>query len=484
MAFVRILWHRKYLLVTCCFILLLSSSFFFKEHDFLIAVLSVIPIGVACYLFFFENKNLYLLLAFIVPLSIPLNILSGSQISFPSELIMGILAIYLLIKNIFTFSIDKKIWVHPLTYLVLLDLCWMTVASLFSSMPTVSCKRLLVRTCFITVFYFGFASLVKNPVNYLKLFLFFAMGSVVPAISSLIFLYQHDFIIMADTQMTKPFFTDHAVWGACMAFIIPFIFFHFFYSRGFLKWMILFLLIIVFAGLIFSFSRAAWISLCVAGIGYLFVLLKIRMPLLLLITVSVFFILFVFRSNIETYLKANDAVSNKDLVQHVQSVGNIKSDASNTERINRWKSAWRMFLERPFTGFGPGTYQFVYGRFQSHTDMTRISTFNGDKGGCHSEYLTSLSETGLPGFIILLLLALTSIQISIKNIYRSKGKTKQLILSAYLGLITFYFHGLFNNFIDTDKMALLVIGAWGIILWCDVRLSAEEKNADSIKISL
>jgi O-antigen ligase len=53
-----------------------------------------------------------------------------------------------------------------------------------------------------------------------------------------------------------------------------------------------------------------------------------------------------------------------DVGQHFKSMTNISTDASNVERINRWKCAWRMFQDKPLMGFGPGTYQFYYGQFQ------------------------------------------------------------------------------------------------------------------------
>jgi len=483
MNFVHRLCQRKYLLITLCFILLINLSLFLNDTNILFASLIIIPLCFTFYLLFFNNQILLYLLAFLVPLSIPVNIIYGSQISFPSEIIIVILTVFIFVKNIHSFSFNKKKLFHPLTILILIHICWVAIACVFSSIPLVSFKRLFLLISFITVFYFGFANAFKHPDDYLKIFFIYVIGTVVPVIVALFFLYHHNFRITADTQMTKPFFTDHAILGACMAFVTPFIIIKFFNSKGKIKLFTFILFLIVLVGLIFSYSRAAWISLCVAGLLYLFVLLKTKMPGLLLMTSGLFFIVFVFRNDIESYLKENKAVSNRDLVQHIQSVGNIKSDASNTERINRWKSAWRMFLERPFTGFGPGTYQFVYGRFQSHNDMTRISTYKGDKGGCHSEYLTSLSETGLPGFIILLAIVFTSIQTSIKNIYHSTGKTRQLMLSAFLGLITFYFHGLFNNFLDSDKIALLVIGSWGIIIWCDIQLTKSVYKKNELKIT-
>ncbi len=53
---------------------------------------------------------------------------------------------------------------------------------------------------------------------------------------------------------------------------------------------------------------------------------------------------------------------------------NISSDASNLERINRWDCAISMFKERPFFGYGPGTYMFQYAKYQLKKNRTIIST--------------------------------------------------------------------------------------------------------------
>ena len=74
------------------------------------------------------------------------------------------------------------------------------------------------------------------------------------------------------------------------------------------------------------------------------------------------------------------------------------------ERINRWKCALKMFIEKPVFGWGPGTYQFQYARFQLSKDRTIISSNSGDMGNTHSEYLGPLCESGFLGFFFFLLL--------------------------------------------------------------------------------
>ena len=169
----------------------------------------------------------------------------------------------------------------------------------------------------------------------------------------------------------------------------------------------------------------------------------------------------------------------ENLTNHLSTVTNLQTDASNLERINRWTCAYRMFAERPFVGFGPGTYQFQYGQFQSVDLMTRISTNEGNRGHAHSEYFTYLAEVGIFGLLVFLTLVLYSIHIGLKCYYFfQQDKTKRmLIFGALGGLITFYVHGLFNGFIDYEKMAILVYGSLAILITFDI----ERKAAASIK---
>ena len=47
-------------------------------------------------------------------------------------------------------------------------------------------------------------------------------------------------------------------------------------------------------------------------------------------------------------LERNRQDSSANLSEHVQSISNITSDASNLERINRWQAAIRLYQDHPF----------------------------------------------------------------------------------------------------------------------------------------
>ena len=118
-------------------------------------------------------------------------------------------------------------------------------------------------------------------------------------------------------------------------------------------------------------------------------------------------------------LEKNESESSGKFSEHIESMANITSDASNTERINRWKCAYRMFKEKPIFGWGPGTYVFQYAPFQFSYDRTIISTNFGDLGNAHSEYLGPLSESGLLGMISFMLVVFMAFRTGYKVFHKA-----------------------------------------------------------------
>jgi O-antigen ligase len=160
-------------------------------------------------------------------------------------------------------------------------------------------------------------------------------------------------------------------------------------------------------------------------------------------------------------LEANTERSSTDYREHLQSITNITTDASNVERINRWLCALRMFNERKLFGWGPGTYQFQYAPFQRFDERTIISTNFGEVGSSHSEYLGPLSEQGLPGMILFMLIGIMLFTKASRYILTTSNRSgKILAMGLVLGLSTYYVHGFLNFFLDTDNAS---VPFWGCI---------------------
>jgi O-antigen ligase len=170
------------------------------------------------------------------------------------------------------------------------------------------------------------------------------------------------------------------------------------------------------------------------------------------------------------YLERNNTESSANLAEHVSSMSNISSDASNLERLNRWSCALRMFADKPVFGYGPGTYMFQYAPYQLTGDRTIISTNSANGGNAHSEYLGPMAESGLFGPISVLMLIFVVVYSGIHTYSRTNDKRlKTLVMGALLGLMTYYIHGIMNNFLDTDKLSVPFWGFTAIIVAIDIQ---------------
>jgi putative inorganic carbon (HCO3(-)) transporter len=453
-------------------ILLLNS-----EGNNIPVIIGVSALPLLAWLFFARTHAVLFGLFALIPVSIPYKTGEGIVIGLPSEALLALLGVYLLLMHFIRPVFTREILRHPLVILVLCELTWMLFCSIFSTDPTVSLKRVIMRSLFVQVFLlFGIHTFLRNEKRISLLFLLYACGMIWPVIKSYLSQSEMHFSRAAAYKMCIPFYTDHTIYGACLAFLIPTLLICTFGNqsirlRGYKHALVVVLTVILIAALILSFSRAAWISVLVAFAFGGLLMLRIKMRSIVAFLLIAGACTYVFSDQIYQSISENDSVSTKgDLGDHLLSSTNVQSDASNTERINRWVCAWRMALDKPFTGYGPGTYQFEYGRFQDRGHMTRISTFNGGKGHAHSEYFTQLSETGFPGALIFLAIVLAVIGYGMKVIYSENDKRNKLFLyGAVLGLITFYVHGIFNAFLDSDKMAVLVFGSIAVIVAADLR---------------
>jgi len=206
-----------------------------------------------------------------------------------------------------------------------------------------------------------------------------------------------------------------------------------------------------------------------------------RLSLIFLFAGLILFGVYSYRTEIIIMLEQNKQTSSGDFAEHVQSISNITSDASNLERINRWHAALRMFKERPLVGWGPGTYQFQYAPYQYSWERTFISTNFGDRGNAHSEYIGPLAESGFPGTITILLILITSLTTGFKTYFRTEERwLKMITLAVTLGLCTYFLHGFLNNFLETDKASAPFWGFIAVLVALDLRSRSREQDKTEI----
>jgi len=426
-------------------------------------------LGAAILLLRYKTVLLYLL-AFAIPISTSVQVFSGSSLSMPSELISFLFCIYFFLKLLTGKRLPKQFLRHPITILLMLDLLWLFISSAASELPLVSFKRFIIRGSYAITFYYFFYELFSQDPKNFKRVVYVHLTAMLLVVGYTV--YRHlpiGFVMMGSQLLSKPFYFDHTIYGAALSFFIPFLFHQSFENRNSeWKWLARVFFFIFLPAVFLSYSRAAWLSLIIAMSLY-FILKKRRGKKLMyagLLFVGVFILLN--GTKINSFLKNTRQISHtNDVAMHLKSVSNIETDASNRERINRWKCALRMSADKPVFGFGPGTYQFFYGAYQVRQDLTRISTFTGNKGHAHSEYLNYLSETGWPGLFIFLSSIVSSFVCALR-LRKKANPESRLVIAILACLLTYFIHAFFNGFLEFDKIAFLVLICLAMLTSLDV----------------
>src|ERR1700741_2334182 len=413
---------------------LVVSSFLLVKYEssWMLLSLAVIFIlsGIIVSWFNFANGIKFLIL--LLPFSVNLQFGdSGTTVLTPSEPLTGILAAAFFF-SIFSGkeTISSAFIKHPLTIFILLYLLFELQSVFFSAMVLVSVKAFIVKLVYVCVFYFiPYFVLKRNLLKAAQFWLLYAPALLPVILYSLVRHSTYGFSKEVSSITAEPFFSDHTIFSACIAFVIPPIAIYLFHSKtwntGLIKKILLsLLLVLLFTGVFFSYCRAAWISLAASALVSGALLLKIKWKGFLFIFALAGAVLFMNRETVLYELKQNKSDSNKkyaDEVEQTKSITNISSYQSNAERLNRWMCALRMANDKPFTGFGSGTYQFQYLPYQRSSEMTWISvtspynTKQGHGGSAHSEYLLALSEAGIGAFFFFLAIVISAFYYGVKN---------------------------------------------------------------------
>lgn len=461
----------RWIMIFSTLFIVLNTFFIAKEAFWFMAVPVVL---LAILTAFIALDVLMLTIVFLVPFSIILQQFDfGVAISVPTEpLLFGVMIIYLL-RLFYEGKVEKKIFFHPVTIAILINLVWIIFTSITSSMPSVSWKFLLSRLWLIIPFYFVSLHMFKERKNMKRhIWLYIASFSVVIVYTVINHALDNFSEEAAHIAMT-PFYNDHTSYGAMLAmYIPPLIFFAFDkeYNHN-IRYISRFVLLLFITGLIFSYTRAAWLGIIAAAGVLMIYLLRIRMVPILIAMSVVIGLFFYYQTDISIALQSDRQknTENRNIEQRVQSITNVTTDASNTERFNRWASAMRMFRDRPFFGWGPGTYQFQYAPYQISTEKTIISTNFGERGNSHSEYIGPLAESGVFGLLTVLGIIITTLVTAGKLIYHSTNKrTRWFAISISLGLVTYFIHGTLNNFLDTDKASAPFWGFIAMLVMLDI----------------
>ena len=473
--------HRSSLVIgglTGMFLLLCAVG---VRHEMPWVAYSVLGI-IALYLLILHTDRSLYLMALLTPFSIRISEKIpdiATDLSVPAEPFLIILTLLFLWKVLKNKDYPKAILRHPITMALYAYIGWLFITSCFSTLPLVSFKYLLSKLWFLIPSYFYLAEQIyRQERNAFRFLCWYAVGLGAVVCITTVKHIQYGAVEKVAYWIMSPYYNDHTAYGAVLAFfccLLPGMAADREAGKG-RRRLAAGLLVICLTGLYLSFSRAAWLSLVMAIGVFVLAWFRIRFRLVATVTVILSLSIYFFADDILYRLNKNDTESSKNLVEHLQSMSNISSDASNVERINRWTSAIEMFKKKPMLGWGPGTYQFQYAPFQNPRYKTIITTNAGDGGNAHSEYLGLLAETGFTGTLLLILLIACSLSKGLQ-LYHRKAESpyrRRCAIASTIALVSYFTHGFFNNFLDTDKLAVPVFAAMAVIAALDVKRETVE----------
>ena len=434
-----------------------------------LGIVMLLPVVLFAYLF--GTETLWWCVVGLVPLSLNTELFLDSPVNMyvPTEpLLLGflMLSLFFFIRK----PVERRFLNHPISRLVIVYFGWIFVTVLFSSHPMVSLKSFVAQMWFVVpVLYLG-STIMKWSGNRFRFLNVYLAGFAIIVSFTIIRLWSYGFPEKESQWLMQPFFKDHTILGAVLGLVLPYVYLRCFERSvgwaGRSKWVVLGLICTVV--LIFTYSRAAILSLGVAGMLYLFILMQIKFKYLVGAGILLLSLLWWNQDSLINRLSSNEAQSSGEVMENIESISNVTTDASNLERINRWNSAIAMWKERPVVGWGPGTYQFVYAPFQKSADLTIISTNIGDVGNAHSEFLGTLAESGGLALVFLMMLVVTVIGTAYRRVLELEGRDRMLLLAVLLGIVAYFTHGLLNNFLNSDKVSVLIWGFIAIIIHYDI----------------
>lgn len=468
-------------------LLFVAGNTFALSKDYYYLLL--LPLAGLCLLLFVLRFETGLMLtAMLTPLAVNMTLMPGMQLSMPVEPMMMLFSAIFFFRVLVARRYANKgadneaaafgggLTRHPVTILLLISLVWMVVTSCTSELPWISFKYTLARVWFVTPFFFAAALIFKKKERIPQFFWAYGIGLIIVVLIATLKTIGNFSDLQTLHRVMKPFYNDHTAYGCAIALFLPAAF-YFIFSRNTKGWMrilsfALFGLLLV--GLFFSYCRAAWLSVLAAIAVYVAVKMGMKVKWMMLLFGLAVGVFFVYQSDVLYKLGKNKQDSSYDLAGQVKSISNISTDASNLERLNRWASALRMWKEKPIFGCGPGTYQFLYASYQRSYQLSTISTNAGDLGNAHSEYIGPMTEQGVPGVLLVvsLFMATFATGVRVYRTARDRG-TANMALAFTLSLLTYYVHGVFNNFLDTDKLSVPFWAFTAVVVALDLRTKQE-----------
>lgn len=268
-------------------------------------------------------------------------------------------------------------------------------------------------------------------------------------------------------QIASPFFKNHCIYAAFVTLSLSLaIAFALGCSRYARRALLYAFIVLVSIGIILSFVRGAWLSLAGMLLFYAWVFRRQIDYRVFAVMLFAFVLLVVILIGLGVAPKVLDRVGTMTDTGY----------SANFDRLDRWASAWRMYLDNPILGVGYGTYADRRQEGYVHHKSAYSSQI---RMGAHNLYLEILAETGILGLLAFLWLVWRYLVGALRILRHDTDPFRRSLIAGSVGaMITFLTHALVNNLGPSDK---IFITFWFLLALVPIasRLRETEQQADS-----
>lgn len=428
-------------------------------------------------------RGLYFLLMSFLVISIDLDLPNGFGLDFPSEPLMLVFMFAGFLYFIPNYKqINKAFFNHPLFLFLLAHLIWIGITTIFSSYITLSFKFLLAKIWYVAAFTIMGGYFIKNRKDFAQVFwyILLPMIAVIVWVLARYISYGFDFEFVNKTM--HPIYMNHVDYGVALAVFMPFcIFLRTWYKGGSLaRFTIHIGMALIVLGIVFSYTRAAYISLMIIPFAWFLFRYKLTKIGIVGAVIAIGLGLgYLAHQNkyIDYAPDYDNTIFHTDFADHLGATVALK-DLSTMERVYRWVAGARMWQEHPYKGFGPSTFTSHYRSYTSNLFVTYVSD-NEENSTTHNYFLMTLIEQGVPGLLIFVSLCF-AIFIYGEAVYHklTHPKDKQLVMAILISALLIMANIMMADLIETDEIGTMFFLYIALIINFDLKANKEIENSN------
>jgi O-antigen ligase len=424
------------------------------------------PATLVVWLGLHDIRSLFLLLLAFIPFSAEVELTATLGTDLPDEPIMWLMTLLLAVHflhrrfELFKMPVDTAILMT-----LVFHIAWVAFCSILSTHVLLSVKYLAAKTWYVAAFTLGGWYCLRDREDIIRAAKVLATSMCA---ATCLVLSRHaslGFAFADANRSVEPLFRNHVNYAALLVCLLPIVIaaWHLHPERRrLLRWVIG----IAAAGLLFSYSRGAWLA---AGAGIITVMATRRQILHWVVLTGVAGLIgaAAYFLQDDRYLEYSPdyerTIWHDDLSQHMQATYRM-TDISSMERFYRWIAAVRMLDRNTLHGYGPSTFYHEYRPYTVSAFRTYVSD-NPEHSTVHNYFLLLLVEQGIPGLLLFCLLLAVMTRRAYQWYHAARDATERAIpavILSVLGMIVTL--NMLSDLIETDKIGSLFFLCAGILI--------------------